>query len=651
MAKKIKIVVFLSLIFYSLYNFLLLCKFFTGDTFDSQLAIFWDYTALHNLIPNKDIMYPYGLLFYYKNTSLFFSSIYVLLFPALSMIILLILEKIIKNRVLTYVTFFSFIIFVLKYTGLEVFSRYGLLLGVSILLSFVYAKRTYIPKSYTFAFGCLIGFIFSIIQDVGLYTIFVFLFFSFFFPIFNKGINLLKTKKYYISQAFIMTFFLFGVLIGMLLVLLLFIEVKNLTILFNNSKYLFDFPIYSKTPFLPSLRSTENLFNFTAIVATIFVISYKKIILKEKNKFLSYIQIGIVISLFFLLQKSVIRSIDTQITFLSFLLYVFLILETVTFLKGRVRSVLLYSYFVSALFFVYVIGLRSFSDTSIYSYKPIDTNIIMGNIQSLLTRKQTSCFSQNISSYRENKTYKNVLALINKNTQSKPIIFDYLTNPIFYVLHNQKSPFYFEVFASSPLYAQQRIIKEVSKFNTDFVILNTNMLRIKDNVPDYSRNSILFKYILNNFKVLEKIENFIVFKKTEDKNFDFFADEKLNEVADFKNYLLNVDLGSIPSSEGLFKGKLLEDQIVSSKEFNTKDKIIVLRSRNSTKNRKIMITLKSNLEDTTIEFNNCIKDNPCIVNLANVPLFYKDKVIKEIKYDSYFIRDLKVLQGLPNDIF
>lgn len=275
----------------------------------------------------------------------------------------------------------------------------------------------------------------------------------------------------------------------------------------------------------------------------------------------------------------------------------------------------------------------------------------MGNIRSLLTRKQASCFSQNVSSYRENKTYKDVLALINKNSQSKPIIFDYLTNPIFYVLHNQKSPFYFEVFASSPLYAQQQIIRELSKFDTDFIIFNTNMLRIKDNVPDYARNSILFKYILNNFKVLERVKNFIVFKKTADKNFDFFADEKLNEVADFKNYLLSVDLGSIPSSEGLYKNKLLENKVINPKEFITKDKIIILRSKNSTKNKKLMITLESDLEDTTIEFNNCIKDNPCIINLANVPLLYKDRIIKEIKYDSSLIRDLKVLHGLSSGIF
>lgn len=644
--------IFLILLSFSFYNHLFLCKFFPRDTFDSQLAIFWDYTSLYSLIPNIDIMYPYGLLSYYKNTSLFFFFIYVLLFPSLGILILSALEKIIKNKVLIYPAFFSFILFVLRYTGLEVFNRYGLLLGISILLSLVYAKHTYIPRTLSIIFGCLIGFIFSIINDVGFYCIIFFLFFSLFIPIFNNGVDLLKTNKYYIYQAHNIILFLIGILIGLLPAVFFFIKLENLATLFYNSKYLFDFPIYSKTPFLPSLRSTENLFNFTALTVTIFVLSYKRIILKEKNTLLSYVQVGIVISLLLLLQKSVIRSIDTQITFLSFLLYIFLILEVINFLKGKVGSVLLYTYFASFLFLAfYVIGLREFNVTNVYSYKLVGSDVITGNIKSFLTRKQASCFSQNIGVYRENKTYRDILTFIKNNVQSRPIIFDYLTNPIFYVLSDQKSPFYFEVFASSPSYAQQRINKEIGELDTDFVILNADTLRTKDNVPDYARNSILLKYILNNFEVLEKVENFIIFKKTEDENFDFFADKNLAKVTDFKNYLLNVDLGSIPGSEGLYKSKLLGNKVIDPKDFAAEDKIIVLRSKSSTKNKKLLITLSSNFGNTRIEFDNCIKDNLCIINLSNVPFFYKNRIIKEIRYDPAFIEDMKVLQGLPDGIY
>lgn len=646
------IVVFLSLTLYSLYNFLLLCKFFPKDTFDSQLAIFWDYSSLHNLIPNKDIMYPYGLLFYYKNTLLFFSFIYVLLFPVLGISILFVLEKIIKNKVLIYIAFLSFIFFVLNYAGLEVFSRYGLLLGISVLLILVYSKRKYIPKSYTFAFGCLIGFVFSIINDVGLYAIFVFLFLSFFIPVFNSGISILKKKRYYIYQALTVTFFLTGILMGILPILFFFIKIENLATLLNNSSYLFDFPLYSKTPFLPSLRSAENLFNFSAIIITIFVLSYRRIILKEKNTLLSYIQVGIVISFFLLLQKSVIRSIDTQITFLSFLLYIFLISETMTFLKSKVRPVLLYAYFFSALFLIfYATGLRSFSVTSVYSYKLVDPNIIMGNIQSFFTHKQTLCFAQNVVRYRENKTYKDILTFINKNAQSKPIIFDYLTNPIFYVLFNQASPFYFEVYASSPLYAQQRIIKEISEINTNFVIFNTNMLRVKDNVPDYARNSILFKYILNNFKVLGKVENFIIFERANKENFDFFDGNNLDDVANFRNYLLNVDLGSIPRSEGIYKSKLVNNlPIAPFTDLYSKDKIIVFRFKksNTTKTKVAFVT---EVGRTIVEFDACKSGLQCIVDLQDIPLFYKNRSIKKIDYDTDIIGAIKVVEGIPDGIF
>lgn len=647
--------IFSLLLAYSLYNFLFFCKFFPRDTFDSQLLIFWDYTALHNLIPNIDIMYPYGLLSYYKNTSIIFSLIYILLFPTLATITLLSLKKIIKNKILIYLTFFSFIFFILKYTGIEVFSRYGLLLGISVLLSFAYNKYLYIPRLYSFFFGCLIGFIFSIINDVGLYMFSIFFFFSFFIPIFKNGVGVLKTHRYYIHQAFIIIFFLVGILIGMLLVLFFFIKLENIATLFDNSKYLFYFPIYSKTPFLPSLRSTENLFNFMAVVATVFVLSYKRVILKEKNTFLSYIRVGIVISLFFLLQKSVIRSIDTQITFFGFLLYTFLVLEILNFFKNKVRLILLYAYYSLAFFVLFfIIGLRSLSATSIYSYKSINLNSITGNVQSFLTRKQTLCLSQNLRSYVENKTYKNVLTFINKNAQGKkPLIFDYLTNPILYILFSEKSPFYFEVFGSSPLYAQESNIKYIEDNRIKYIIYNTDTLRIKDNVPDYARGSIFFKYIINNFRVLEKIDNFIILKKTEGENYDFFRDEDLTMFSDFKNYLLNINLGSIPRSEGIYKNKLLGSlRMTQSKySFNSKDKILLVRPKNGVRNKKLRITIVSDLDTTTVEFDSCTRNNLCIINLANIPLFYKERKIKEINYNPNTISRIDILDGVPKSIF
>ncbi len=648
-------VTFLVLLFYSLYNFLFFCKFFPRDTFDSQLLLFWDYTVLHNLIPNQDIMYPYGFLFYYKNTSVFFSLIYILLFPTLTVIILLAFKKIIKNKIFLSITFLSFIFFILKYTGLEVFNRYGLLLGMAVLLSLIYDKYLYVPRVYPFLFGCLIGFIFSIINDIGLYIFFLYFFFSLFLPIFNNGISVLKTHRYYIHQTFTAIFFLVGILIGMLPIVLFFIKIENLATLFSNSKYLFDFPLYSKTPFLPSLRSTENIFNFTVMIITISSLFYKRIILKEKNKFFSYLQIGIVASLFFLLQKSVIRSIDIQITFLGFLLYMFLILEIMTFLKSRIRTGLLYGYYFSALFVLfYVIGLRDFNVTSIYFYRPLEQNLFTMQIKSLLINKQNQCLSQNLDIYKENKIYKNMLSFIAENDQDgKPFIFDYLTNPILYILFNEKSPFYFEVFGSSPLYAQESNIKYIEDNRIEYITYNTNTLRIKDGVPDYMRGSTFFKYIINNFGVLRKVDNFIILKKREEEDYDFFRDENLTVFPDFKNYLLNIDQGSIPRSEGIYKNELLEGlRMTESKySFNSKDKILLVRSKNGVKNKKLKVTIVSDLDTAIVEFEPCTHNNLCIINLANIPLFYRDRVIKEVNYDSNVISGIRILDGIPKGIF
>lgn len=659
-------IIFATLLLYSLYSFLFLCKFFPQDTFDSQLAIFWDYTALHNLIPNKDIMYPYGFLFYYKNTSIFFSLIYISLFPTLAILTLLTFKKIIRNKILIYATFLSFIFFIFKYTGIEVFNRYGLLLGLSVLLSFVYDNYLHIPKRYSFLFGCLIGFVFSILNDVGLYMFSLFLLFSFFTPIFDRGFSIFKARSYCVYQVFTIVFFLSGILVGLIPITLFLIKLENLTIFIENSRYLIDFPIYAKTPFLPSLRSTENIFVFIITIATVFFLSYKRIVLKEKNNFFSYMSIGILISLFLLLQKSVIRSIDTQITFFGFLLYVFLVWETVGFLKSKIRPIFLHMYYFLALFLIlYVIGLRGFSVTSTYFYKPVKLNLTTEKIQSFLVHKQTVCFSQNLLFYRENRTYKDVINFINSNTQGKkPLIFDYLTNPIFYVLRNQKSPFYFEVFASSSRYAQQQIIKEVNELDTDFVILNTNMLRVKDNVPDYARNSVLFKFILNNFSIYERVDNFIILKKT---NNGLWENGNLDKILSFKKYLLNVDLESIPKSEGIYKNKTINKlkRIISSESIseinnflvknniNSDSKILVITPNLQINNKKIELAITTRDSETTvITFNKCDADKQCIINLSNMPLFYKNRVIKKMEMDKNFSGNIKILDGnAPNNLW
>ena len=645
--------IFLILLVYSLYNFLCLCKFFPHDTFDSQLLVFWDYMALHNIVPNNDIMYPYGLLSFYKNTSIFFSIIYILLFPTLSILVFLALEKIIKNKVLIFSTFFSFIFFIFKYTGIEVFSRYGLLLGISVILSLAYNKYLYIPRFYSFFFGCLIGFIFSIINDVGLYMFSLFLFFSFLIPIFKNGVGVLKTHRYYIRQTFNATFFSIGILIGLLPILFLFIGLENLATVFGHSRYLFDFPIYSKTPFLPSLRSTENIFIFTVMIFTIFLLFYKRIILKEKSTLLSYFQLGIIFSLFLLLQKSVIRSIDTQITFLGFFLYVFLILELINFLKNRISFGLLYVCYLLALFFLFnIFGLRNFSSTGIYSYKPVEQNLFGINIKSLLKDKQSLCLSRNLDMYRENRTYKDILSFVRKNAQGeKPFIFDYLTDPIFYILFNQPPPFYFEVFASSPSYSQESNIKYIKDNRVKYVIYNTDALRIRDDVPDYARESILFKHIINNFRVWKKIDTFIILRKIEE-DYDLFQDNDLAIFPDFKNYLLNINLGSIPRSEGIYKTELLKSSKMVGPEypFNSKDKVLLVKSKNGHKNKKLRIRIVSDL-DTTVEFDSCIHNNQCVINLANIPLFYRGRVIKKINYDSNAISRIEILDGIPKGIF
>ena len=85
-------------------------------------------------------------------------------------------------------------------------------------------------------------------------------------------------------------------------------------------------------------------------------------------------------------------------------------------------------------------------------------------------------------------------------------------------MFNQKPPYYFTIFEGTPLYAQESNIKYIEENKVEYVIYNTDILKIQDNVPTQIRNKVLFKYVLDNFMVLDRIGNFIIYKKIERQN-------------------------------------------------------------------------------------------------------------------------------------
>ncbi len=148
---------------------------------------------------------------------------------------------------------------------------------------------------------------------------------------------------------------------------------------------------------------------------------------------------------------------------------------------------------------------------------------------------------------------------------------------------------------------------------------------------------------------------------------DFFSSELLSEVPAFKKYLLNVYLYRIPYSEGLYKYKHLEkmfplietreskkiDLFLKDNAFSSKNKVIVITPTiNELPSSVSYIKLESgNGYVTTIFYNPCKKNKACVVNLLNIPLFYKERIISNITFEDKFkgsiaIYDIKDLSNL-----
>jgi hypothetical protein len=76
----------------------------------------------------------------------------------------------------------------------------------------------------------------------------------------------------------------------------------------------------------------------------------------------------------------------------------------------------------------------------------------------------------------------------------------------------------------------------------------------------------------------------------------------------------------------------------------SKDKVIVLTSpisfKKNTVNSITLIT-ENNLS-TTVSYNACKKNMPCIINLSNIPLFYKNRQLIGIEFKGEFKGNIEI---------
>lgn len=612
---------------------------------DLQEFLLWHYTSLNGVIPYKDIFYPYGLLNYFRNYNLIYSSAYYLISTLLFTITYFLFKKIFGDKFTLYCSVIIFYLFILIFTGFQTFSRYGPLIVFSLVFSYLFYSNRRSTNYFWVCSGIVLGLFISIVGDQGFYLIITFVF------TFLLGKYIRSEKKSFSILVYLreiskgLAFVFLGLLIGIISVLVFY--QGSFSIFFNFLRDVGEIVVVSKTPFFSFIDSPANIFTLFILCFAIFYNFLKLFFLKHKFTLSSFFQTTLIFTILIMEQKSIIRSIDRQITFVSLMLLMFIVYELINILiKSNRYKKAIYVALITLILILY--GSRVERPATNYSY-------LLKNYKLLIENK---CFDNNLKSFlANNPPYAKIVSRLKKQQDFNGKVFSFSTgDSVFYVLLNQKPPYYNAIFEGASYEKQNDSIKYIENNKIEYILLNTNMSSLQDAVPDYIRQSFLFGYILNNYQPFAIAGGHIILKK--DQNNDFFISEIIRQVKQYENYLLNVYLYKIPFSEGSYKYNYLKNNNKLIVEGNT-DKInFFLKENNFTSSNKMIVLISTinnksqnlnsiifQLEDglsTRIYYSPCNKNKACIINLSRIPLFYKKRSVKKIIVNKEFYGKIKI---------
>lgn len=596
------------------------CKIFTRFDFDSQAFLFWQYAAIEKYVPYKDFFYPYGLLFYFKDTNFFFQTLFYAIPALLCSILYFLLKKIFLSRFVALLMVGVFGIFILRFIGLETIGRYGVTAIYALLFAWLFSKQVLLRPMTVMAIGISIGWVFSLLNDQGVYATGLFLFFLLFNPFLHQKYQ--HGKQTIIKIVLSLTIFIFAFLVG-LLPLMWYLHIHDslfsfVSMFLQNS----DIALFAKTPFPPYAASAENIFTFLILFTSMGMLLAKRWVYKRKYELVDFLQLSIVLLLLFLEQKSIIRSIDSQITFLALLLYFFIVSYAVSFFRKEKLS-----FFYLFILLVLVL----------FPLRPFQKNYVLAG-----TFNGAYCVGANTQYILEkHPQYRNVLSSIDR-------VFSYPGDPLWYVLSDQPIPYYPSNYEATRLYAQKKQIEFIKRKGITYVMYNTTIHSIQDGVPDYVRTPEITTYIFTHFSPVKKIGTFLLFKR--DEAHDIFGDKNILLPEAFTQFLLDVNLGSIPKSEAIYKRKFILPTDVIKRRNNAQ-----LRSKNlflliqASDKKDVMLKIHTDtLLKTTVTMKDCQKG--CIVNVSKLPLFYTPRDIGKIETISGEVTSLQIFKT-ENSVF
>lgn len=581
--------------------------------FDGQNILTWKYAASIGLLPFKDVFYPYGLLNYYLNVSPLWTVLYSLVFFLTLTTLLFLLLKFSKNNYAIYMVFIITVLVGICVSGVPAFARFGVGLVGALALSYAFFRNS---RLVLFLCGLLAGWSLIFVIDQGVYLCLFFvslLVVDFLLKL--KRSNVVNLLKKTLPEIVV---FLLGLVIGFIPGFI-YVSVHNVF-----GYYIFDLlhtsdvALYAKTPYFHSLKSISGFLDFSALYVSISYLGYMVIFRRKKISLLWYALCGVAIALFLFEGKSIIRSLGNQISFIAVLVYLLLIVSVFEKQIKKHNKLFLYITFLATVIaFIYFLFKPLPGYTSSYSY---------------------------LSNW-ENTEYEKVIKQIRKKYHYNGSIYSFPTDPLFYLAARQVPPYYFTTYDGSLRYAQEQSIEYLKKNHIEYVILNKSVQSVQDGVPDYIRTPYLLSYIFNNYYPFQTMGKYVILKYWPAMPFN-----PLNQ-----KYLLDVNLQNIPYSEGYYKNKFISKDIMSTfpntKHIltNSKSKILVVYYKKDVVGESTFKITNNQGLTTSVTFKNCKIKFPCIVNVSNIPLFYRPSFIMNIKMNEKLIERVNVV-NIPDKL-
>lgn len=591
--------------------------YFNYSSFDLQALLLWDYSAKSNIIPYKDIYYPYGFLTYYKNVNIFATIAYLVL-PLISFNILIFsFAKIVKRKHLTFIFSITLMIIILFLIGTDSFYRYGIALSAVPVLSFLFFKKDKLNLVTPFIIGIITFSFLWLVHDQGVYLFLLSLIYYLFFK--YKQIKRKQISIYIETMCEISIFAAGGIIVSIPFIVYL---------ITNNALdgflyYIFvstpEFPELSKTPFFTSFTSFNNLFSYL-VLSIVGLLLANKILLRQKLEVINYVEFGFVVLLLFLEQKNIIRATQLPIMLVAYILFIFLLYDVTS--QVYIKKINKTIFGLGVFLVVIAIFYTNFNILKINNYKHMSL-INFSDLERII----------NITASTDQKM---VVEKLNSYNTINHKVYSFPADPVFYALLKQEPPLYQSIYEASSKKSQEQLIDYL--LDVDYIVLNTNNISVQDTVPNYVRAKYLLRYILTNYSIKDTIGEYLILEK---KRSDFFA-TKLSE-NQVKTSLLKINLENIPRTEGIYNSNIINDKrnhtiiqsadashlnnYLASNKVESRNLIIVLKNNNYYKN-KMHFTVDNKIK-TEVVFNSCYKTN-CIINLESIPAFYNIRVLSRI---------------------